>query len=228
MKKPRPKEAPTATAPEIDYDEYDKAVEEALEILKQIDSHWMRLAELADQVKTKYGEKKLQNFAQEIGIAFCTVCRHRDVYHAWRDEICAPGRNFPKLGYAVARELATHPDKAKIVTENPNITKREASAKRRAYHKSVSAPGRSAPKDALPPWWCSLLLRARKAITLAQVEDWVDQGISDIPFDPGQVKVIRKAAEDWTRVADCVEQIEKARREPPDVADAPALQGELV
>jgi hypothetical protein len=228
MKKTHLKSAPT-TASEIDFED---AVHEAKQILDRIDSNRMRLGELAHKLEPRHGEQTLLHFAREIGVAVCTLARHRDVYRAW-EGFCAPGR---KLGYAVARELATHPDRGEIVRSNPAITKREAQARMRAYRKSVSAPPADPtvedPAEALPAYQRSLLLRARKAIAAAQVEDWAEFDLEnyqmEMEVDAALVQVAKQAAQDWARVADCLEQLledqEQQLSEPHDVAAEPALK----
>jgi hypothetical protein len=110
---------------------YDDAVEEAKEILKQFESGQMRLGELAHKLESRYGDQTLERFAADV--ASCTLERYRSVYRAWL-KIPAPG---PKLRYAVARELATHPDRAEIVKRNPEITKRQARSLMRQYREEL-------------------------------------------------------------------------------------------
>jgi hypothetical protein len=108
-------------------DEFDDAVREAKEILARIEAEHrqgqMRLGELADQVRTTYGDRSIAKFAKAIGIASCTLARYRSVYRAWDGSgIQAPG----PVSYAVPRELQNNPDRAAIVEKNPKLTKREA------------------------------------------------------------------------------------------------------
>jgi hypothetical protein len=107
---------------------YERAVREGQEIVLEIEATTsrcqLRLGELAHKVETKYNDRTLAKFAEEIGISACTLGRYRDVYRAFPN-ICAPGRkSFPS--YAALRDLATHPDREQIIRENPNITKRKA------------------------------------------------------------------------------------------------------
>ena len=103
---------------------FNDAEHEGKELVHRLDSEWrqFRLGELAHRVKPVYGEGTLRKYAEAIGIALCTLDRYRTVYRAWAP-ILAPGR---KLSYAVARALASHPDRAEIIRENPEITKRNA------------------------------------------------------------------------------------------------------
>jgi hypothetical protein len=124
--------APTATVEGINYDE---AVREGKEILAKIEDAergQLRLGELAAKVETIYSDRTLSKFAKEIGIAPCTLARYRDVYRAYEayEDICAPGRKF---SYAVLRELATLPNRAQVIRDNPKITKREAAEEVRKH-----------------------------------------------------------------------------------------------
>jgi hypothetical protein len=115
---------------------YEEAVREAKEILARHDKDWTRLGELADQVNTHYGKKKLQKWAEEIDIAYCTARRHRDVYRACKkieDELAPLGR----FSYSVLRELAGDPEAAKtILRESPKLTKRAAREKLKEYREN--------------------------------------------------------------------------------------------
>jgi hypothetical protein len=83
--------------------DYDEAVAEAKQIIAEKDSsrEWLRLGELADKLEPRYGEQTLKRFAKDIGIAACTLERHRSVFRAWPKEAPAP------KSYAVAQELRT-------------------------------------------------------------------------------------------------------------------------
>src|ERR1700722_18330454 len=65
--------------PTIDYDD---AVAEGKRIVDRMDGDWMRLAELADQVGTTYGEQTLDKFAEEIGAVACTLKRRLSTFRA--------------------------------------------------------------------------------------------------------------------------------------------------
>lgn len=109
---------------------YDEAVSEARQIIATIESNEMKLGELADRLEPRYGEQTLKKFAQEIGIAVCTLERRRSVYRAWKD-IPAPA----PISFSVAQELAAHPERARLITEQPNLTKGQARKLTRAWRK---------------------------------------------------------------------------------------------
>jgi hypothetical protein len=124
-----PKAEPTkgGKKPAADDKQFWAAVTEARQILARENAGWWRLGELADNVVAVYGEKKLDKFAKEIGIAACTVGRHRSVYRAWyREGTEAPGPESLPTSYAVARELQAQPDRFDQIEANPNMSKREA------------------------------------------------------------------------------------------------------
>jgi hypothetical protein len=124
----------------------------------------MRLGELADTVERKYGDDTFVKFAKEVGTVVCTLERHRDVWRAWRG---APGRvlEVVRSKYAVARELATHPRRVEIITENPAITKAKAVEVMREHRRdeAVADPighRRLEKKE----WWDAILKLANKAV----------------------------------------------------------------
>jgi hypothetical protein len=110
---------------------YYKAVAEAREILATIDSAergYFRLGQLAHErvEAADYGDRTLAKFADDVGVAKCTLDRYATVYKAWKG-ILAPGPKTPS--YSVLRELAPHADDPackKAILDDPNITKREA------------------------------------------------------------------------------------------------------
>ena len=68
----------------------------------------------------------MREFADDVGVAKCTLDRYANVYRSWKDKL-APGPKLPS--YSVLRELtpyASDPEVAKIIRDDPNITKREA------------------------------------------------------------------------------------------------------
>ena len=111
--------------------DYYKAVVEARDILAQVDAAergYYRLGQLAYEVAeaAEYGDRTLAKFADDVGVAKCTIDRYANVYRSWKG-ILAPGPKLPQ--YSVLRELAPHstdPEVAKIVQDNPDITKRNA------------------------------------------------------------------------------------------------------
>jgi hypothetical protein len=111
--------APTDTIP------FDDAVREGKEIIALLEdterqSHW-RLGELADKLEPKYNDRTLAKFAEAIGIAACTLERHRSVFRKWQ---AIPAAR--PISYAVLRALQDHPNRAAIVEKQPNLTAREA------------------------------------------------------------------------------------------------------
>jgi hypothetical protein len=107
---------------------WKNAVTEGRAIVAELDHHvaeldhqWWRLAQLADRVRTSYGEDNLNKFAAEIGAVPCTLGRRLSTYRAWKEIQAAPPKS-----YAVAQALQAHPDRAKIIMANPEITTAEA------------------------------------------------------------------------------------------------------
>jgi hypothetical protein len=111
--------------------DYHKAVVEARDILAQIDvaeRGYYRLGQLVYEVAeaAEYGDRTLARFADDVGVAKCTLDRWANTYRSWKDKL-APGPKLPS--YTVLRELAPHtsnPEVVKKVEDDRNITKREA------------------------------------------------------------------------------------------------------
>src|SRR5262249_48607761 len=69
---------------------FHEAVIEGTGILKQIDAAErgkLRLGELVAKVEKKYGDRTLAKFAEELGIAKCTLDRYQTVYRAWEGKL---------------------------------------------------------------------------------------------------------------------------------------------
>jgi hypothetical protein len=202
--------------PPQDSIDYDEAVSEGKEIAQKIESHWWRLAELADNLVTKYGENTLERFAKDIGVVACTLDRHRSVYRAWKD-FSAPG---PKLNYAVARELVKHPDRFDLVRQNPDITKREASKIMRQLAGSPAGEDKWT-KVECTRWFKSLCTHANEVIRDAQF------AVGDIKpehrrrlrdaIEPGLLPTFRKAS---AALIMTVEGLERFLDEDDDEAEA--------
>jgi hypothetical protein len=158
---------------------YNDAVREGKELVHRLDSECdrLRLGELAHRVKPVYGEGTLKRFADAIGIAKCTLERYRTVYRAWAD-ILAPGL---ELGYAVARALAKVPNRAEIVTSNPEITKRKAEELARQHRGDDEQDHDEGDEDedeeeqereTQARWAGRMLVAVNKAADAARIEDW--------------------------------------------------------
>lgn len=150
---------------------FDEAVREGKAILAKIEEAergQLRLGELADQLETQYGDRTLAKYAKALAIAPCTLARYRDVYRAWDGAgIRAPGR----LSYAVLRELATHPDRAEIIRDRPDLTKRAAQDEMRK-HKNGGQEKKEAAQEAEwlrhnRKWFKDLVTLANEATSAA-------------------------------------------------------------
>lgn len=99
------------------------------------DASWT-LAELAFKVKSKHGEGKLEQYADDIGYAYTTLVRYRTAYKAFE--------NAPRgaISVGAAKALAGIKDEKlrhAIVKENPNITARQAEDKTRQIKTEIKA-----------------------------------------------------------------------------------------
>ena len=67
----------------------------------------------------------MAKFASEIGISRCAIERRRSTFRNWRDTLKGdPG--LLNLSYSVARALEKHPDRERLIKENPRMTKGQA------------------------------------------------------------------------------------------------------
>jgi hypothetical protein len=88
-----------------------------------------------DQV-TNYRQKKLADFAEEIGIKADRLNRCRSVYRAYKDKDFkgAP----PK--FALLQSLQGHPQRYEIIDNNPHMTEREGRDVMHLYRVAKKAP----------------------------------------------------------------------------------------
>jgi hypothetical protein len=108
---------------------WDDAVEEGARLVKHIDQSQMRLGQIADELEPKYGDATLARYAQELKMNLNTLQNCRSVYRTWHEDPRV--KQFPK--FSVAKALVRHPDRAKIVEANPDITEREAIQKAKEF-----------------------------------------------------------------------------------------------
>jgi hypothetical protein len=114
--------------PNEDFIKFEDVVTELKQIVDHGERDNWRLGELAYRVEPRYGDKTLAKLAKENGgIAECSLRRRRNVYEAWFVKI----RAAPPESFAVAQELAAHPERGRII-------------RRKAAHQDA----RSAPEDA--------------------------------------------------------------------------------
>ena len=109
---------------------FEIAVREAKKILGRIEKDEWRLGKIAANLEPKYGDQTLAKFGVRLGLKKRTIEEYRQVYLAWQDE----NRGRPRFlknenrrpRFSVGRELAKHPQKAKLVKKKPDMTHREA------------------------------------------------------------------------------------------------------
>ena len=185
-------------APEISFED---AVAEGKALIASADRNDWRLAELADQVDTIYGENKLAEFATKIGLAHCTIKRRRSTFRNWKDILKGDPGLLSSLSYSTARELETHPDRARLIKENPKMSKRQATACMKAFHNK--------PESQTKRRWNDLLKRAGKAIADENFLKLDPQILLDV-VEPSMLATIRDGAQAWIRLADGLEKLEPA------------------
>src|SRR5262249_38449341 len=148
------------------------------------------------KVEKIYGERRLQRFAADIGIAACTLERARSVYRRWKPE---DGKSAPApISYSVAQELQAHPDRRKLVEANPKMTKQEARKHRHALEDAACAAHTRR-------WFAGVVERARKALSDAGIADQVvgreQQHAMRAVIDRTQLQTVRDAGNAYLRLA---------------------------
>jgi len=177
--------------------DYVAMVAEAKQIDQTADAGQMRLAQIAAQVQTKYGEETLKQFAKDTGIALCTLQRRRSVWRAWEKIQATP----PKL-YSVAEALQAHPDRANIIKREPNITTRDARKRMRKWKEEQqpkAAKGGWTEKE-FQRWFNDWVERGSKAIEDGLALDKVKPEILKQSIDPTLLDTMLKGAETWIKM----------------------------
>jgi hypothetical protein len=179
---------------------YKAMVAEAKEIDQTADMDQMRLAKIAAQVETKYGEGTLKQFAKDTGIALCTLQRRRSVWRAWEEIQAVP----PKL-YSVAQELQAHPERGRIITEEPDITSSRARKLMRVYKEQQQEEQQQKPKNGwtvkeTQRWFNDLVARASAAIEDGPALDKVKKEIIKQAIEPTLLDTVEQGAEAWIKL----------------------------
>ena len=199
----------TPPAPEISWDD---AVAEGKRLVAEgkrldaegkrlavaVDKNDWRLAELADQVVKKYGQNKLGQFTSEIGATHCAVKRRRTTYRKWKETLKGDPGLLSSLSYSVARALETHPERVRLIKENPEMTKRDADALMKTY--------RNPPEKKTQRLWKDLIVRAGKAPADENFLN-LDRRILLEVVEPTVLSTIREAGQAWVRLADGLEKL---------------------
>jgi hypothetical protein len=195
--------------------DFDDAVREGKQIVAQIEKSEtlkMRLGELAHQLDTKYGRQSLKRFAQQIGVAVCTLERCRSVFRAWA-EISAPA----PISFAVAQELQKHPHRAEIIEANPHITKREARKRMQEWSGKKQEPeDQGWQTKETRRWFADLCQRANQAVADAEVAGDTTPMRRKIlleTIEPKLLPVLREAGEGWIKLHDYLDGLLKEPRD---------------
>jgi len=165
----------------------------------------MRLGELAAQVETNYGESSLKVFAKDIGMALCTLQRSRSTWRAWAEISATP----PKL-YSVAQELQAHPDRAQIITNNPNITVREARKKSQEWKEEQQQSDPNFQMEQMKKFFTGLLLRASKVVRDAEIINFNSEqrrNLRKAITNPRELDDLQEAAPAWTTIVDFLQRL---------------------
>jgi hypothetical protein len=178
-------------APEITWDD---AVLEGKRLVAEADKNHWKLAELADAVATQYNEDSLGKFAAEIGIAACMIQRRRTTYRHWKEFAKSDPGRFSRLPYSVARELEKHPDKEKLIKENPTMSKRQAAALMKARRNPESETQR------IQQYLKQLLVRTAKARTDVGLLK-LDRQILRVQVDSNLLNELREGGRAWINLA---------------------------
>jgi hypothetical protein len=113
--------------------EYQQMVKSARAIVQRQEQDNWELGALASKVEKKYGEARLERFAEDIGINYNTLMHCRQTFLAWQKW----GR--PQISFWAAYALNKHPDRIDIARKNPTITDDQARGVARRYKAKVKA-----------------------------------------------------------------------------------------
>jgi hypothetical protein len=108
---------------------YADAVREGKEIsnrLRALETDGWRLGDIANLLEQKYGDQTLARYANEIGVPYKTVLNCRTTARAWPE-------NSLRREFSICRALNAHPRRHKLLSDNPNWSKREAEEKMADY-----------------------------------------------------------------------------------------------
>jgi hypothetical protein len=120
------------TKPAADPARYRALVKQGKALLEEQDNVNWKLGELASQVDKEYGQDKLKEFADELGVSTSSLKDCRTTYIAWPEKARRPA-------FSIARALNPHPRKFEIVEKKPDITFREAREKMQEYREREAA-----------------------------------------------------------------------------------------
>jgi hypothetical protein len=109
---------------------YESLVKQGRQAAK---SQWT-LGDLASRVEIAYGDGKLQEYAEDIGVDYRTLLDYRTVARAYEKS------ERSDLPWSVHRVLAAQEDRVKLVTD-PKLTYRAAQALIRGRKELVATPG---------------------------------------------------------------------------------------
>jgi hypothetical protein len=155
--------------------DFDTAVVEGKQIVAKMETneqdmglYEMQLGELADRLKPRYGDKTLACFAKEIGVVACTLKRRRTVFRAWKGIGAPAPRSF-----AIAQELAPLLNRAEIIKNNPNISRRQARVKVNEWKRVEKEKSQPIEYRRLQTkkWVTDLYKLAQKAVQQAEITD---------------------------------------------------------
>jgi|HubBroStandDraft_3_1064219.scaffolds.fasta_scaffold00133_14 hypothetical protein len=112
--------------------DYEGLVEQGKQVVnKQENINW-ELGELALNVVSEYGEGTLYQFAEDIGVNYSTLQACVATVKAW------PQKLMRISFWRTHQALNAHPDRYKIMADNPGISSRQALALMREYRASLA------------------------------------------------------------------------------------------
>jgi hypothetical protein len=187
---------------------FDAVVTELKQIVARGSADAWRVAELAYKVETRYRDETLTKLAKQLGggIAACTLQRRRTVYQAWADSGVAAG-----ISFAVAQELAPHPDRVQIIRDKPNISSREARKKAQEWKEQQDPADPSLGVKNMKKWFDDLLLHASRAVRDANIITHLNKedrrNLKKAIPNPRELDELREAIRTWTRLAEFLQQL---------------------
>jgi hypothetical protein len=151
--------------------DWNALVEEGKEIIGRKSKDQWRLGALAAQVKKDYGKGGLERYAKEIGENYNTLQVYRATFLAWPDKNLRPRR------FSTAHDLAAHPDRVKIIQDNPDIAGYEVRVVMKDWRdgKPHGSSKKKTPESYAGPLARRHIEREIERRTQDQVEDWMNR-----------------------------------------------------
>lgn len=126
---------------------FKAAVAEATRLAKTNSANQMRLGEIGAKVRTEYGKRTLRKLAEASGIPYPTFKGYVTVYRAYE------GEKMDCPSFSVLQALAAHPDRLTLLSDNPEMSVKEARKLMHQWKKATAPKLKDKPAQKLEAAW---------------------------------------------------------------------------